>query len=303
MFRKPFRLMLCILFLSAILINLSSCSGSEAPKTLDAKEITSLGNHCEGLERKQVDAWNTKDPENLRQVYTDDIVHFDGQPLYTDIGEVIAMAHGIFSSFPKWQMKPGETYISKDQCLGTWINWGLFGITQDDPGTEYNLLDFQGDKISYWRLFYDQRFDKAWGGEQFIDPNFLSQFASGWSGGDAAELTKFYTEDAKLEDSLYRVAITGQPAIQNYANSFFARSPGASWVLIDSFGEEKAENHPELYPPPSQGGVFAIKVTDAGGNPCEIIAAVILTPNEEKKIEAQKIFYNADTLLACGWAK
>ncbi len=68
MFCRPFWLMLCILFSFAILINLSSCSGSEAPKILDSKEIKSLGNHCKELEGRQIDAWNTKDPENLRRV-------------------------------------------------------------------------------------------------------------------------------------------------------------------------------------------------------------------------------------------
>jgi hypothetical protein len=302
MFCKPFQLMLCILFSISILISLSSCSGSEAPKAPNAKEITSLGKHCKELEGRQIDAWNSKDSENLRQVYTDDAVHFDSEPVMTGIDNMIALANGEYISSPNWQMKAGESYISRDQCLGTWISWNLFGITQDDPGTEYDLLDFQEDKISYWRLFYDPRFKKALGGI-IIDPDFLSQFASGWSEGNAAELTKLYSEDAMLEDSLYRVKGVGQPAIQNYVSSFFARSPGANWVLINSFGEGKSRNFSDLYPRPSQGGVFAIKVTDAGGNPCEIRVAVILTPNEEKKIEAQKVFYNADTLLACGWAK
>jgi hypothetical protein len=294
--------MLCILFSIFILIGLSSCSGSKAPKTLKAKEITSLGKHCEELEGRQIDAFNSKDSEKLRQVYTDDAVHFDGEPVVTGVDNIIGLANGEFISSPNWQMKAGESYISRDQCLGTWICWNLFGITQDNPGTEYDLLDFQEDKISYWRLFYDPGFKKGLGGF-IIDPDFLSQFASGWSGGNAAELIKLYSEDAMLEDSLYRLKVNGQLAIQNYADSFFARSPGANWVLINSFGEVKSRNFPDLYPHPSQGGVFAIKVTDAGGNPCEIRVAVILTPNEEKKIEAQKVFYNADTLLACGWAK
>lgn len=302
MFCKPFQLMLCALSSLSILIILSSCSGTEDPKPPNAEEIALFDKHCKDLEEGQIDAWNSKDSEKMRQVYTDGAVHFDGEPVVTGIDNLIALANGQYISSPNWQMKAGESYISRDQCLGTWISWNLFGITQDDPGTEYDLLDFQEEKISFWRLFYDPRFKKALGGI-IIDPDFLSQFASGWSGGNAAELAKLYAPNAMLEDSLYGMKSVGQPAIQNYANGFFARSPGANWVLIDSFGEGKSRNFSDLYPHPSQGGVFAIKVTDAGGNPCEIRVAIILTPNEENKIEAQKVFYNADTLLTCGWVK
>jgi hypothetical protein len=44
-------------------------------------------------------------------------------------------------------------------------------------------------------------------------------------------------------------------------------------------------------------------VKDTEGNPCEIRAVVILTPDKEGKIQSQEVFYNADSLIACGWAK
>ncbi|MFZ2095660.1 MAG: hypothetical protein WAV05_03390 [Anaerolineales bacterium] len=104
-----------------------------------------------------------------------------------------------------------------------------------------------------------------------------------------------------LEDSLYGVTITGTLTIQDYANSFIARSPGANWTLLTPFAEDRSVNHPDLYPHPAQGGIYGIAVKDAQGKPCEVRAAVILTPDENGIILAQKIFYAANTLLDCGW--
>ena len=53
-------------------------------------------------------------------------------------------------------MKAGETYISKNECFGTWVNW--FSNLRDTTLTEFDLLESQDGKISFWRLFYDQNF-------------------------------------------------------------------------------------------------------------------------------------------------
>lgn len=285
-----------------------SPAATQVPITPTTEEITSLGSSCSELFQSHVDAWDSREPENLRQVYTEDIVHFDGQPLYVDIDGVVGMAKRLYEQFPNWQSEAGATYISKDQCLGTSINWGLLGLKQADPGLEYGLLNTRSGRISYWRLFYDRRFFQAMlgivtGGE-IIDDEFLSQFASSWSGGDAGELAKIYSQDAELEDSLFGISIAGQQAIADYANRFFARSPGAGWELLYPFAERDASDlYKQQYPSASQGGVFGIMVEDAGGNPCEIRAAVILTPNDEGRIQKHMTYYAADTLIACGWVR
>jgi hypothetical protein len=59
----------------------------------------------------------------------------------------------------------------------------------------------------------------------------------------------------------------------------------------------------EEQPLPSEGGLFSITVKDQDGNPCEIRVVMILTLDENGVIQKQQIFYQADTLLACGWVK
>ncbi len=273
------------LFVISLIISLSACSDPKGFKPLAAAEITTLGNNCKNIYGSQIDAWASKDPESLRQIYTDDIVHFSGEPMYVGIDEVVDMATWMLRD-KFWQMKAGETYISKNQCFGTWINWGSMNFKEDDPGLEYDLLDTRDNKISYWRLFYDTYFF----GTNHMEPiENMNRFGSYWSQNDTAKLSEIYSDDAQLDDTLFGISISGHEEIADYADKFF---PGAAWQLDNAFLDDLVD-----------GGVFAITVIDKDGNPCEIRAIVLLTPDESGKIQKQEIFYNADSLLACGWAK
>lgn len=270
---------------------------------LNADQITSLGNRCAELFTKHIAAWDSRQPDNLRQVYADEIVHFDGEPIFFGIDPVVAMAADMFRFFPDWQMQAGETFISREECFGTWINWGVFGFRQDDPGKEYDLLASRNGKVYYWRLYYDQKFHNAFASYYRIKQDFLKNFASAWSIGSADQLVGLYAEDAILEDSLHGVNLIGASAIRDYAIDFFNRHPEASWTLLDSFAEDRSVNFSEQFPHPAQGGIYAINGQDDQGEPCEVRAALILVPDENEHILAQKIYYAADTLIACGWAE
>lgn len=287
-------LLFCIFFM------LVSCFSAAPFPTLSAEEVRLLGISCEEIYSRQINAWDSREPENLRQVYTDDIVHFDGYPAYIGIGKVIGMAEGMFKFFPEWQMEAGETFVSRDKCLGIWVNWDIFEFTKDNPGLEYDLIETKDHKISFWRLFYQPGF---FGADGRTD-EFLQQFASVWSQGDSEEIQNLYTKDADFEDTLFGFSITGQRKISGYVDSIFEKAPKASWELLFSFYEGEAKFlYKEEYPFPSQGGVFTITVKDTSGNPCKIYTVVILTPNEDGVILRQETFYDADSLVACGWAE
>ena len=286
-----------LLSVCAVLM-LSACSSTAEPlETLKAEEVSQLGSNCYELEKMQVDAWSTGDPEILRQIYTDDIVHFDGYPAYVGIDAVVSMADRAFRMLPDWQMETGEAYASKDKCVGSWINWDIFELTEDKVGYEFDLLEFREDKISFWRLFYDEN-------TRSIDYEFLSQFAASWSQGDLERVTELYAKDAKLEDTLFGVSIEGRGEIRKYVNSFFVTGPDANWEILIPYGEAVAAYpYEEDYPFPSKGGVFGVNVKDPEGQSCEIRAFLILTPNEKGEIQSQETFYNAESLIECGWAK
>jgi hypothetical protein len=222
--------------------SLSSCAQSKALKTLDVNDVKTLGENCEVLYRSHIDAWDSRDPQNLRLIYTDDIVHFDGKPLYVGINRVVGMAKGMYEFFPDWQMEAGETYISGEACLGTWVNWGVFGFKQANPGLEFDLLETREGKISFWRAFYDQNFFDALAGDTHVEDEFLTHFANSWSGADIDELLKIYSQDVQIEDTLFGISDTGQPAMIGYAKDVFGKSPAASWKLLYPFAEDKGDD-------------------------------------------------------------
>lgn len=296
---------LYLLFIIGMLfLNLCSCSDNEVIEILDANEVASLADKCDTLFNSHIDAWDSRDPEALRLIYSEDIVHFDGRPLFEGIDSVVNMADFMFEQFPDWQMEAGETYISRDGCVGTWVNWGVFGFTEDDPGFEFDFLETSNGKISFWRLYYSQNFHQAIDHKAIVDDVFLLKFASVWSSGNQSEIGKLYTQDATLEDSLYFVVVVGTQQIKKYATGFFERGSIIKWNLVDSFAESEVESYfKEQYPFISQGGIFSIITNDAEANPCEVLAIVILTPDEAGAIQRQQIFYQAETLINCGWAK
>ena len=288
-----FLILLCV-------ITFAACSSdAKQLQLLSIQEIETLDKNCEDIAKLQIETWNTRDPENLREIYTEDIVHFDKNPAYIGIDEVINMAKRMFINFPNWQMGLGDTYISKEKCVGTWINWGVLGFKQDDPGLEFDLLETQDNKISFWRLFYDEKFNFA-----PIDYELLSMFEKSWSQNDENVLLDIYSENAKLEDTLFDVAIVGHEEIAGYATSIFTFSQGASWNLIIPFTEGHAEYpYKDEYPYPSVGGVFGVNTKKGDGTTCEIRVVAILMPDENGKIQAQETFYDANTLIECGWVR
>jgi hypothetical protein len=204
--RKTFRLMFCILFMSSIL---AACTSKvEALPTLDAKEITSLGNNCKIFLTEIVDLNNSKDIEKISTFFTDDIIVLDGYPMWVGMDGIIAMYKAVFSYSPPVQSKANETYISEDECFGSELDWSIFRFPQDDPGMGFSLLQIRDGKISFWRQMYDQHFLGAIGfGDIHYD--FLSQFVSSWSGGYIDKIMKIYADNAKLEDNLFGITVSG----------------------------------------------------------------------------------------------
>ena len=86
---------------------------------------------------------------------------------------------------------------------------------------------------------------------------------------------------------MFGVSVDNRSKIEKYAESIFAKSPEASWELLIPFAEGRASYpYSEQHPFASQGGVFSIKLDDTDGESCEIQTVVILTPNEEGRIQA-----------------
>jgi len=279
-------------------------SKTPALPKINVNGVLSRDEICTKLVESQIEAWRSENPDALKKIYTEDIVHFDGSPAYVGIDEVTHMAENMWIYFSKWEMKAGEAYISKNACVGEWMNWNIMGFSQDEPAIEYDLLNYRGDKISFWRLFYDNNFQEAFGAPERIDDDFLTQFASTWSGGKKKQIGNLYSENAVYEDTLFDISLSGRSAISDFASSFAGQFQDAAWELMSPFGEEEAGyDFIDEFPFPSQGGVFSISIPGEGNESCEIMALIILTPNDENLITQQRMFYDAQSLISCGLAE
>jgi len=303
-----------ITILSLVSFNISSCQASSplpvVPETSQAIPILkkdqtlTKAQICSDLFTAHIDAWNSRSVENLRKIYTEDIVHFDGMPLFVGIDEVTGMAEDMWQIFPDWEMKAGSSYISDEACLGQWINWNVFSFPEEDPAYEFDLLNYREDRIYYWRAFYDVKFLDVFDHSDYIDLNFLNTFAAAWSSEDPTRIAEIYSDEAVLTDSLFSVSLEGSKAIADYAAAYIAQFPGVTWDLVFPFAEDYSEydlNEENPFHP--QGGVFRITLQDPEAEFCEIQAVVLITPNDVGKIIEQSIYYDAESLVSCGLAK
>lgn len=278
-----------------ISINLSACS-QYSLTPLPLAEIEDLADSCREIYTEQIDAWISADYDRVRDIYTEDIVHFDGGPVFEGVEEVVDMARWMNMFLSDYTMDAGETYISASDCVGTWLLWGAKGLTEEDPRREFDLIETRDGKISFWRLFYGEKFDFA-----PIDINLLSKFAEVWSAGKSMNTGEIYAEDAILMDSLFRVEAQGLEEIESHADGFNKTNSVTEWELLIPFSEViDSDNAPSDFIP-SHGGVYQITSTDRQGNVCQVKAVVILTPDQDGKIAQQLTFYQADSLIECGW--
>jgi ketosteroid isomerase-like protein len=280
-------------FLVAVIIIstiLTSCRPSPL-KPLPQAEVVALADSCREIYTEQIDAWIAADYDRMKELYAEDVVHFDGGPAFVGVEEVVSMARWMTMALSGYTMDAGETYVSGADCLGTWLFWGgAQGFAEEDPRREFDIIEARDGQISFWRLFYGEKFDFS-----PIDRELLTQVAEVWSAKNMPGLEDIYAEDAVLEDSLMGMEAVGLDDIKAYAKALKKGFSLGSWELLIPFSE--SENPVPDFQPAS-GGVYQIS---SGRDSCPVQAVLILSPNQEGKIAHQMTLYQADSLIACGW--
>ncbi len=165
--------------------------------------------------------------------------------------------------------------------------------SSDNPYINYDWLTLRDGKIAYWWLFYDKDICAA---TIPFDSKLLQDYADVWSSGNPQAIVSLYAEDAIRQDTLFNENQQGNQAINKFATNFVNWYPGVRLSLVDEFGELPQQL--------KRGGVYSVQVSDPNGNPCEVKMLVVLEPDEsQQKIAQEWLFYNADSLIACGWAQ
>jgi ketosteroid isomerase-like protein len=291
-------MLVCLLFFT---IALSACSVQTIPSRppLSADEIKGLNSKLEHLANANLQAWVDQDSDLMRQIYTEDAVHHDANTdLITGLEDMIQFSKSWRTYFPKYESRLEDTFIDQTDGFYVEASWGwslecyMVRPTSDNPIINYMWLTLRDGKIAVWWLFYAENTCK----NIPFDAKLLQDYVDAWSSGDPQTVSDLYAEGAIRQDSLFGESLQGNQAINQYASDFFSWYPGVRLTLLNSFGELPKEI--------KRGGVYSVQVSDQSGKPCEVKMLVVLEPDEsEQRIAQEWVFYNADSLIACGWAQ
>jgi ketosteroid isomerase-like protein len=290
-----------------ILIAMTSCQPAPAvPRAiLSGSDVTSNASVFEALARGQVDAWNVRDTQALRQFYHPDAEMYDRTFGDHGVGidAIVGIMNGMNVAVPKWKAVSSDWYIGKDGGLSVDPLWDLsiggHAFTQGDLLMDVDWMQTQNSLVSVWTVFYGL---DAMGKMGMISMDRMTQsksqlaaYEAAWSGGNAKVVSSLYASEAVREDSLFGETQNGQAAISSFAKSFFAWYPSAPWRLTVAFGEGQGDAA-------MVGGLFDILVKDSSGQPCAVKAGVLLQA-DSGKITHETIYYQPDSLIQCGWAR
>lgn len=304
---------LCMSMILIFGMLLGACAGRTAeplsPRSvLSAEEVRDLSEKFKALADANREAHNARDMERIEALFAEDVLFVDvtfGDHL-DSINEFMGMTRNMFAFFPEFQWKTLDYFIGSDKFVtiaGFWGgNWGgNKEYTEQDPFIHVFLFEPKEDLIASWRLFY---------GYDFLNDNrvisetaaadmesMLISYGSAWSSMDSEVVADMYAKDAVRQDALFGEIQEGSKAIKAFTESFFTQYPEAQWTPLELFGERGFRDKPQAI-----GSSYAIEITDPTGEACEVMAVVLLHVLDGKIVQ-EDLYYNADSLIQCGWAQ
>ena len=198
----------------------------------------------------------------------------------------------MMAQFPNFEGQVADTFISREDGVVKWEYWNVLGYSKVNPIVEYDLVQTRDGRISYWRLFYFPRFLGYLGTP--VDNTLVEKYATAWSSGDPKIVSALYAPDGVREDTLFGNTSTDRNTVEGFAADFFAWYPGVKFELLEPFSEQT--------PGVMKGAIYAIHVNDGSGTLCDVRVAVLLDPSKNG-IKKENIYYNAESLIGCGWAR
>lgn len=296
------RQLLLACFIALIMVTTGCKQQTTTRPLLSADEVRSFSDEFYQLTNMRIQALMERDFEKYRQIFTDDIVHHDlNMELFKGVDNIISIDKYLTSVYPDFQSRLVKTFIGSGDGFyieDTW-NWvpmeyvkNIF--SSEHPLKNYMWMTVREGKLSYWWLFYGEEVFPA--GNLEFDPKLLQDYAQAWSSEDPQIVSNLYAIDAVRTDGLFGEDQKGSAAIEDYATKLFTWYPGVRFTLVEAFGEFEK--------PVKRGGVYTISILDGASKPCDIDMIVLLEPDEsQQKIAQEWVFYNTDSLIACGWAQ
>ena len=281
--------------LLVLIVVIAGCKPKSSRPPLSADEVKTIAAVFEKVSSAHIQAWNSHDINLIGQLYTDDITYYEtgNFPDANGTHEVSNIINMVLQGNPNYEGRQIDTFIGHEDGFDICEIWNWSESTKENPYHAYDWFTLRDSKIAAWWLFWDSETSVAL--KKSIDQKPLQDYATAWSSGDKETVASLYDPKVFRQDSLYGENQQGNSAIKEFATNFFAWYPGVRLELQQSFKQCCAL-------PPKIGGEYAIHVSDQAGKPCDV-RAIILLEVPHDKITKEWVFYNADSLIACGWAK
>ncbi len=249
---------------------------------MDRAAIEVRAEEFAAIARATVNAWDSRDLDAIRGLYTADVTHDDFRfsTHVEGLDAVIGIAESMFSHQTpdvRFRASPqfGPGFVGGPGGVMVWEAWEVFGFTDESPLVEVDRLEIRDGLIATWTLHY----------ETSSPHDLITAYAAAWSSGDLDRVAALYGPAAIRDDAISGIHAEGAEAISDTAASFFADHPDAAWELLMPFAAGT-----------THGGIFAI--TD--GERCPVRSAVLVRIDAGKIVD-EEVYYEGASLLACDW--
>ena len=125
-----------------------------------------------------------------------------------------------------------------------------------------------------------------------------SAYANAWSSGDQAAIDRLYAPGAVREDMVFGDRQEGRDEVTAFASRFRQWYPGARFTVTRPYGV----GTPVTPGRPVVAAELEIGTAAADGSPCTVKGVVFLE-TKNGLIASERVYYDADSLIACDWAK
>ncbi len=274
---------------------------------ISASEVQAIAAPFDKLSKAYIQAWNTHDIENMRPLLTDDVLYYesDNKPMESTAVGLLGMNWQVLHDDPNFEGRQAGIFINRDSAFDIWAMWNYDEAVRpssaEDPIRGYDWYTLRDGKIASMWLFWDVEYLNAAFGGTPINVKPMQDYEKAWSSGDPKAVAALYAPQVVRHDMLFGPDQNGPAAIQGFAADFFSWYPGVRLELLESF--QLGNSFPRR-----TGGVYVIHAIDQAGKPCDIRAIVqlewpVLDDMSAGKIMNEWMFYQPDSLIACGWAR
>lgn len=301
---SPSRLILLLVVFAAAA---GGCGSSAEPRDpIDAGDLRAEAALLAETVTGHVAAWMKHDPEEIRSYWDAETVHEDTGFLVELTGpQLFTMPDGFFDGYPDFQWTVDQVFVADGVALAATSAWAIdlrdFSFSEAVPLREIDRIEVDPDgTLGRWTLFYDLDAYREWHAlDSRLDEaeSLVRSYADAWGSGDPKQVIALYAPDARRVDSLFGVDLEGADAIEAHAERFSSWYPDAALTDRLIFSDTRLG----FEEPERIGAVLTMHGAGADGSDCAVDMAVILS-SSEGSIVHEEVFWDADSLLACGWA-